>query len=159
MFTGLVFVSVLGTFFHFLYGLSGNNFLIGLFVSINESIWEHTKLLFFPMVLFSLYKNRDLKYKYPKISQGVLLGAVCGAFLIPVLFYTYSGALGFHSAIVDISIFYISVAFAFFIAYIFTVSKNFKINKNILNILVFILAVLYIVFSIFPPKIPLFVAP
>ena len=147
MFIGFIFVSILGTLFHFLYDLSGNNFLVGLFTAQNESVWEHTKLLFFPMVLFSLYKKRDFTTKYPKIKDGILFGAVCGTFLIPVLFYTYSGALGFHSAIVDISIFYICVAFAFFIAYKFTVSKNNKLNRTFLNITVLILAFLYILFS------------
>lgn len=159
MFIGFIFVSILGTLFHFLYDLSGNNFLVGLFTAQNESVWEHTKLLFFPMVLFSLYKKRDLTTKYPKIKDGILFGAVCGTFLIPVLFYTYSGALGYNLTAVDISIFYVCVAFAFFIAYKFTASNKHTPNQNLLNITVLILTILYIVFSIYPPKIALFVSP
>ena len=46
---GIFFVSVIGTLSHFLYQLSGNSFLVGLFAPVGESTWEHIKLLFFPM--------------------------------------------------------------------------------------------------------------
>ena len=49
--TGIIFVSIVGTLFHFVYEWSGNNILIGLFTPINESIWEHTKLIFFPIAI------------------------------------------------------------------------------------------------------------
>ena len=33
-----------GTLIHFLYGLSGEFFLVGLLAPVNESVWEHLKL-------------------------------------------------------------------------------------------------------------------
>lgn len=45
---GIIFVLVLGTIFHFLYEWTENNFVVGLFAPINESVWEHMKLVFFP---------------------------------------------------------------------------------------------------------------
>ena len=40
-------VSLLGTLLHFTYRWSGRNPLIA---PVNESVWEHMKLLFFPML-------------------------------------------------------------------------------------------------------------
>lgn len=45
---GILFVSVLGVLMHFVYEWSGSNRFVGLFAPINESTWEHMKLLFFP---------------------------------------------------------------------------------------------------------------
>ena len=46
--------SVLGTLFHFVYGWSGENPVAGLFFPVNESTWEHLKLIFFPILLLCL---------------------------------------------------------------------------------------------------------
>lgn len=50
----VLFTFVLGTLFHFTYKWSGENQAVALFSSINESTWEHLKLLFFPMLLTTI---------------------------------------------------------------------------------------------------------
>lgn len=156
---GIVFVSVLGTFLHFAYALSGNNLFVGLFTPINESIWEHTKLIYFPMLIYSIYLNIKLKDTYPCISSATILGALFGVLLIIVLFYTYSGILGHHISLIDISIFYISVIASFYITYKFAQSckaNHFNMLLQILNIL---MICAFIIFTLHAPKLPLFIAP
>ena len=51
---GFIFTSILGTFLHFLFDLTGENLVAGMFSAVNESIWEHMKLIFYPMVLFAI---------------------------------------------------------------------------------------------------------
>lgn len=58
---GILFVLVTGTLSHFLYDWSGRLPVVGLFAPVNESVWEHMKLLFFPMLLYALFLC--LKYK------------------------------------------------------------------------------------------------
>ena len=62
---GILFVSVTGTLSHFLYQFSGNCFLTGLFSPVGESTWEHMKLLFFPMLFYSLWKNQVSYLRWP----------------------------------------------------------------------------------------------
>lgn len=50
---GFVFTSIMGTLLHFLYDISGESLLVAPFSAINESIWEHMKLLYFPMLAFA----------------------------------------------------------------------------------------------------------
>lgn len=50
----IIFCLILGTFLHFTYELSNFNPVIGLFSAVNESVWEHLKLLVFPMTLMSI---------------------------------------------------------------------------------------------------------
>ena len=52
--TGYIAVAILGTLLHFVYEWSGSNMIVGLFSSTNESTWEHMKLAFYPMLIFSI---------------------------------------------------------------------------------------------------------
>lgn len=44
-----IFIMILGVVLHFTFEWANNNILVGTFSPVNESIWEHLKLLFFPM--------------------------------------------------------------------------------------------------------------
>ena len=44
-----IFIMILGTLLHFTFKWSNNNVLVGTFSAINESTWEHLKLIFFPI--------------------------------------------------------------------------------------------------------------
>ncbi len=51
---GIIFTFILGTLLHFVYEWSGSNVIVGIFSPVNESVWEHLKLLYFPMSLWLL---------------------------------------------------------------------------------------------------------
>lgn len=152
-------VSLLGTLGHFFYEWSGNNHYVGLFFPVNESTWEHMKLFFFPalfcyIILGFLKRNHEpcIIYAFPKT---ILLGT----FLIPVLFYTYSGILGFNVSFLDISTYYISVAISFIYLYKTTVSVK-KLNYSLsLNILLGLFAFLFMSFTYNPPELGIFEVP
>ncbi len=159
MIAGTIFVAVLGTVLHFAYALSGNNILVGLFTPVNESIWEHTKLIYFPMLLYAFYLNKKVKEEHPCVCPAMIAGALLGVLLIITLFYTYTGIIGFNVAFVDISIFYISVIASFYVAYRFLLSckiGKFNVALQIINIL---MIGLFILFTFYPPHIPLFINP
>lgn len=156
---GTIFVSILGTLLHFVYNWSGNNAIVGLFVPVNESTWEHMKLVFFPMLIFSFYAINSLKEQYPCIDSAMALGTLVGTFLTPVLFYTYSGILGFNIQAIDISTFFISVLIAFWVAYKTTLSCSATPYRRLLNSLLFAVAVAFVIFTVFPPDIALFAIP
>lgn len=75
---GILFVLVTGTLSHFLYDWSGQNPVIGLFTPINESVWEHMKLLFFPMLLYSLLMILKFRQQYPQIAAALFFGIITG---------------------------------------------------------------------------------
>jgi len=55
--TGFLFVAVTGTVLHFLYDLTGRSILASLVSAVNESVWEHMKLIFYPIWLFTLFRD------------------------------------------------------------------------------------------------------
>lgn len=156
---GILFVILLGTLWHFVYEWSGNNFIVGLFFPVNESTWEHMKLYFFPMVLYALFMNRLLKSEYPCVGSALLGGILLGTFLIPVLFYTYSGILGKNLMFFDIATFVLSVLFGFLCVYRLTLSCRLFALKWLFRLLVLALAMCFLVFSYIPPAIGLFMPP
>ena len=104
-------VGILGSLFHFVYDFTGQNRFVGLFVAINESTWEHMKLLFWPMFVFSVIESlffKDRKDFWCVKLRSTLLGLV----LIPVLFYTYNGVVGKSPDWLNIAIFFVAAAIA-----------------------------------------------
>ena len=85
---GYLFTAVFGTLSHFLYDCSGQNLFIALFAPVNESIWEHMKLSFFPVLLYAFFLSyiRQPEKEFHTLRDALLLGNFVGTFSIPVLF-------------------------------------------------------------------------
>ena len=156
---GFLFVSLVGTLSHFVYEWSGNNFLVGFLFPINESTWEHMKLAFFPMLLYSIYANGKLKQEYPCVTSALLSGTLLSTLLIPILFYTYSGILGQTIDAVNIATYYISILVAFITIYRLTVSCKAEPFLGLLKSLILIFAAAFLVFTYLPPNLGIFVSP
>ena len=71
------------------------------------------KLLFFPLFLFSVVQLCCLGRTYPNFLAVRGVSTLTGVLLIPVLYYTYSGAVGDHVLWADIAVFYLAVLGAF----------------------------------------------
>ena len=54
---GFALVTFGGTILHFLYDWTGGSILVTPFSGVNESTWEHMKLLFWPLFLFSVIQR------------------------------------------------------------------------------------------------------
>lgn len=156
---GSVFVMILGSFAHFFYDWTNENALVGLFTPINESTWEHMKLVYFPMLIFSIYIVQKYKDTYPCITSAFLSAILVGTWLIPVLFYTYTGIIGMSIMFFDVSTFFVAVIVSFYTAYRLTLSCKMDKFTNLLYILVGVMFVFFLLFTIFTPDIALFKDP
>lgn len=156
---GIIFVIAAGFIWHFVCDWSGSSYVLGFFFPVNESTWEHMKLLFFPMLIYAVFMNRKFKAAYPCITSALLFGILAGTAMIPVLFYTYSGILGKGYPVLDISIFLVSTVFAFVLVYRLTLSCRLQSREFLLKILVAFTTVCFMVFTYYPPGIGLFTSP
>ena len=158
-FAGFAFTSILGTALHFLYGWTESN-IVALFSGVNESTWEHMKILFFPMFVFAVLEYFFIGREYEGFWCIKLKGIILGLLLIPGLFYGLSGAFGPTPDYVNIGIFFVSAA----LVYIYE-TKQFKCDCNKLRkeilavILLCVIAALFFVFTFKPLEIPLFMDP
>ncbi len=111
------FVLILGTLLHFTYNLSGQEKIVSYFSAVNESVWEHLKLIFFPALIFSVieyFAYGKERADFWAIKMTSILSAIV---FIVVFFYTYSGILGFNLPVLDISSFFVATFILTFISY------------------------------------------
>lgn len=155
---GFLFTSVFGAILHFLYEWSGNLIWISPISAINESTWEHMKLLFFPSFIFALFQS--LFFKRGIYWSVKAKGIICGLIAIPVIFYTYIGVVGRSLGIINILIFFIACFIQYLSEYIgFKGNKKPRTGEMFSGIILFIIALLFVVFTFFPPRIGLFQDP
>ena len=109
---GFAVTSLLGTLLHFLYDWLGGAPWIAPVAAVNESTFEHMKLLFFPMLIYAAVQSRFFKSQADFFCVK-LRSILLGLSLIPALFYTYNGAIGKSPDWLNISIFFISAAAAY----------------------------------------------
>ncbi|MDX1799102.1 MAG: DUF6512 family protein [Candidatus Lokiarchaeia archaeon] len=157
---GILFITFLGSFLHFLFELSGYIPLVGAIAAVNESVWEHLKLGFWPLVLFSLIEYRFVR----KDTNNFIIAKTVAAFIIPVViivfFYTYTSILGTDLLFLDIFSFVLSIVIAQLVSYkILTLDKISNTYSIVSMISLIVLGVMFIVFTYFPPYFPLFEDP
>ena len=153
----IIFTWILGTILHFTYDWSNQNAIVGVFSAINESTWEHLKLLFFPMLITTIIGYFYLKPKeeYTNFLCAKTIGILSALAFVVVFFYTYTGIIGTNFAILDIGSFFVGVFFGEYMAYKLT---N-KINECKNGLAIFILMIFFICFIVFTynaPQIGLF---
>ena len=156
---GFAVTSLGGTLLHFLYDWLGKTVFIAPISGVNESTWEHMKLLFWPMLIYAVVQSlffRDRGDFWCVKLRGTALGLT----LIPVIFYTYNGVIGKSPDWLNITIFFVSAA----AAYIYE-TRLFKNNKVICKdprlavILLFLIALLFVIFTFKSPKLAIFKDP
>lgn len=151
----IIFACILGTLLHFTYKLSGENSFVASFSAVNESVWEHLKLLFFPMLLTTIigyfYIGKDL----PDFLCSKTFGILVSMLFIIVFFYTYTGIIGKSFVFIDISSFFIAVILGEYLAYKLMIN-NFSCNNITAIITLLFLLTCFITFTFFTPKISIF---
>lgn len=150
--------AVLGTLNHFLYFLSGQSAVVALFCPVNESVWEHLKLLYFPFLFVSIWEYLSLRPAVLHFFYCRYLGVIFGMLFTISVFYTYSGILGRNFLVLDILLFYSSVIVSFGISEYFTERSHTSRETDsafVISLWV-ITAFFFFVFTCFPPDLPLF---
>ena len=153
-----IFVIIIGTILHFTYNWSKNNSFVGLFSAINESTWEHLKLLFFPILITIIFSYFIFKDTFPNFLCSKTIGIITAMLFTVIFFYTYTGIIGTNYAFVNILTFILSVIIGEYIAYILTIN-NFIVNKIFCISILILLTFLFFIFAFNPPKINLFKDP
>ena len=154
--SGFFITSLLGTLLHFLYDWLGETIWIAPFSGVNESTWEHMKLLFWPMFLFATVQSIFF-YEKEIFWRIKLKGILLGIILIPIIFYTYNGVIGKSPDWANISIFFVSGAISYlYETRLFNFDKMPYRPSKSPQITLCIVALLFILFTFFTPQIGIF---
>ena len=154
---GIVFISILGGFFHFLFELSNYNIIVAGFAAVNESVWEHLKLPFFPLLIFSAIEYFYIKEKANNFIIGKAIAGYVMPLVIVAIFYSYTSILGTHLLIFDMLSFIIAVVIGQLLSLKILLSDEFSRKYNIISwIALIFLVFIFVLFTFFTPEFPIF---
>ena len=153
---GTLFIIFLGTALHFTFDFSGRNPLVGSFSAVNESVWEHLKLPFWPALLWMLIEVYPLRKAVSNFFAAKAIGTIVMIVVIPAVFYAYT-AFTEEILAVDIATFMIAVVVGQIISYrLFKKGKQSRRTEIIAIIVIVLLAIIFVTFTFYPPHLSIF---
>lgn len=157
---GFIFTAVVGTLLHFLFDWASENTVAALFSAVNESIWEHLKLLFYPMIAVAVIEYLFWGKETCSFWCIKLIGILAGLMLIPVVYYTYTGVLGVKADWFNIAIFFLAAAVVYWMeTKLFQRGYTCQITAKLAMILICLISIAFTILTFIPPHIPLFQDP
>jgi hypothetical protein len=158
--TGIVFIIIFGSILHFTFEWAGGQAVVGVFSAVNESVWEHLKLGFWPAIAFALLEFKYLK----KSTNNFMFAKTIGIYLIPivimVIFYSYTALVGESILVIDILSFIIAVIVGQLVSYRLLTRKTLPYNlDNFSLIALLLLGIAFMLFTFYPPQLPMFQDP
>ena len=157
----IILAIVFGTLLHFTYEWSGENRIVGLFSATNESVWEHLKLVFYPMLILAIVEYFVVKKEANNYIEAKSLGIFLAIAFIIVFYYTYTGIIGKNFFIIDILTFIISIILGEWVSYKLMIrkSESTTLSKILSSAIIFYFLISFILFTYSPPNINLFKDP
>lgn len=162
--TGAVVLAFLSFPLHFLYDWLGENPILGVFVPIDESVWEHLKLAAWPTFLwwtvgyFIFHKQKELSF------LRWFFASFFSLLLVPLMvvscFYVFSAGLNVHSLVLDILSLYAAILTGQLISiHVYNFTQK---PKQLWFWLLAILSVLFLTaifwFTFHAPDLPMFIS-
>lgn len=158
LFAGAAAVVLLGCSFHFLYDLFEQSPVAAVFFAVNESVWEHMKLLNTAALAWMAadwsFADRQARLRYFIARAAALPAAIL---TIPLLFYFFQGAFGIENLALDMVIFLFSVLFYHWFALQLEKKCLASARNQMIGIAVLAgIFLLFAVFSFLPPHLSIF---
>lgn len=156
---GFVFITLLGTLFHYIYALTNKNKYAAYFFAVNESTWEHIKLAIGPSYIwlfieipFLIENNNFFFAKFTSVTTMIIL--------IPLLFYISKLITKRNISIINISIFIISIYIGMYISNMILSSKDIPNYLNYISAIgLSLIFIFYLIFTYTPLHNFLFIDP
>ena len=149
-----VLTALAGTGLHFVDALCPVAF-VGLFAPVNESVWEHLKLLYWPFLAAGFFLCLHMP-DAPRAWSGFLLAQLVMPLALLGTYYTLRAGFGVHGLWLDIALYYLVLALGFRIAYVLQKSGRLAFLSGVLVILVGLYGAALVLFTMAPPNLPIF---
>ncbi len=131
-----------------------------MFGSVNESVWEHIKILTFPFLVWSVIILASAKPYFKQFVASKVIGLYFIGVGEIVFFYTYTFIAGTHILWVDISSTFIFIALGYLISYkIYTSNVCLKKYYHLILAFLFLYLCMFFWFTVSPPNFELFKDP
>lgn len=153
-------VFAIASFLHFFYNLSGKSAVGALLGSVNESVWEHLKIF---AIAYTVWAATELLWTKPSLKEFVWAKAAGVYFLclsIASFFYIYTTLFGRSVLFIDLTS---GLTFSFLAHLISYKLMNSEKNRGQFfltgTMMFFLLFIMILCFTFYPPKTKLFEDP
>jgi hypothetical protein len=155
--TGIAVIFLLGSLFHFMFDLTGSHAAAGAFFPVNESVFEHLKLTFWPAIIWWAFSYRFLRAS----ARNFIISRAAALFTMPavtlIIFYAYTSLSGWENVFVDILIFLVAVAAGQMTGYWLLKRPPLPLWLTGLSVIfIIMLGAGYVFFTYYPPDLPIF---
>jgi hypothetical protein len=114
--SGILFIFLAGAALHFVFKLSGDLRPIAIIAAVNESVWEHLKIGFWPALIWAIIELFAFGIRAKNFLFAKGFAFILSALLITGIYYITKAA-GIESLPVDIFNFFVSIVIAQIISY------------------------------------------
>ena len=144
---------LIGSVLHFVYDIFPYS-VVALIAPVNESIFEHLKLVLYPMLLIDIILLLRNKKTYSLTSM--LVGIITGILSVVLIYYFYHNGLVIESLIVDIVLLFVGILLGN-VMMIIVDKHHWNMDWRINLIILVALIVLFSVWTFYPPDLPIFI--
>jgi hypothetical protein len=150
-----------GVLLHFVFGWSGERRLVAVFAPVNESLWEHLKMAYWPLLPMAALELIVREPMPPGLPMAEAIGFYTAATLMLTLYYISSAVLRDPPLpvrlAVDLSIFVIAVTVGQVLAYQLLLRAGAHLDNGPWGATLLLLpGVILAVATFWPPRLSLF---
>jgi len=154
---GIIVSFIISIFLHFLYNIFPN-FITSIISPVNESIWEHMKLivtsnLIFSIIEYIIYKKKNIKYHNLLLSYAI--SSITGIILYLIIYIPLDKIFG-HNLIIALILLLITFIIISIINYYIMNYEEIKYSNTIGLILIISIYIIFGYLTYNPPHINLF---
>lgn len=157
----------LASLFHFLYDWIQVP-LLGIFFPVNESVWEHLKLCFYPIVLVWILPWGEFFPRWHKKGEkgcwllvafsGAAVSVTVAGITVLTWYYTLFSGFSINGLWVDLLLLWIGIVLGQSLG-LYVTWRSFKIYQWIAIFYLLIIAVIFGVLTFYPLRLPVFLSP
>ena len=136
------------------------NIITSIIVPVNESIWEHMKLLFTSILISGVIQKLIVKYKKLDINNVCIsnfTGAIISIIIFLIIYVPVYNLIG-KDFTITIIIMLLSIVIAEYISYLIMNKKDLKMENHAI-IFTIIVYITFFILTIYPPHNNLFIDP
>jgi len=157
---GMVFISVVGSALHFVFAWASCWRPLAAIAPVNESVWEHFKLSFWPGLLFAAIEAPFLRRSVRNFWSSKAIGLIVMPAIIGVGFYGYVAIFGKSMLVANLVLFGVAVVVGQLLSYRIMIAEESRRWLKLAVLLALIVtSIAFLLFSYMPPRIFLFEDP
>lgn len=154
--SGAPIIFILGALFHFLFKYGGKRRWQAIFSPVNESLWEHLKIGFFPAIFFGIVQFILLPNLPKNYFTGEIIGIYCMILFILIIESIYPKILKRNILIIDFIVFFLAILLSQIVSYLITFNSTLYIQDIFIFLVVILQTIIFGLFTFRTPKLEVF---